>query len=382
VGLMAVRLISIPTNRPYGILESLQEIGQGGVLRHRQSKETATERQSTYTTAPAGYSTSPVQPGQMPPLSQLTTGASSAIRTCLQHFVYVPPHRVIPTDGAATPTLIPQPDGSHLPEVLFTLRNHKEPKFLELQDVMQSMFPETGEILTVARQPNQIAVTVEDRFAKIQVPLKGCGTGVQQILHWVGLVLFSNSGRIFLMDEPHVYLHAQAERAFANFLRAHPEHHYVIATHSPMLIDALQPERINLVSRDEQGTAVRPVYHEMSDQHRMLAALGWRPSQFAWAERVLFVEGPTEVGVFEAWFRLWGWVDTTRCAVVDIEGFGTSRLLRKVVDQLETLLAVPMLVYLDGDQKSKESSTHVEFLPELEIENVLVRDRKAVFTGS
>jgi len=41
VGLMAVRLISIPTNRPYGILERLQEIGQGGVLRHCQSKEAA-----------------------------------------------------------------------------------------------------------------------------------------------------------------------------------------------------------------------------------------------------------------------------------------------------------------------------------------------------
>ncbi len=53
------RLSSGVWHPPYGILESWQEIGQGGVLRHRQSKEAATERQSTYTTAPVGYSTTP-----------------------------------------------------------------------------------------------------------------------------------------------------------------------------------------------------------------------------------------------------------------------------------------------------------------------------------
>ena len=57
VGGLEVKFLRSTRHPSYGILERLLETRHGDVLRHRQSKEAATERQSTYTTAPAGYST-------------------------------------------------------------------------------------------------------------------------------------------------------------------------------------------------------------------------------------------------------------------------------------------------------------------------------------
>lgn len=83
------------------------------------------------------------------------------------------------------------------------------------------------------------------------------------------MILFSEPGRIFLMGEPHVYLHPSAEKALAKFIREHNEHSYLIATHSLFLIRSLKPDSIYMTTRDENGTKLKEIFSSAPDVKKM-----------------------------------------------------------------------------------------------------------------
>jgi predicted ATP-dependent endonuclease of OLD family len=136
-----------------------------------------------------------------------------------------------------------------------------------------------------------VRITYRDRFAARNTPLEQSGTGVAQALHLVSLILFSEPGRIFLIDEPHAYLHPGAERCLVQFLRDHPEHAYVCATHSSVFINAADPDACWLVTRDPQGTGMHSVFAEGHSRRHIFSELGIDPGDVALSERILFVEG-------------------------------------------------------------------------------------------
>ncbi|KXL48375.1 MAG: hypothetical protein FE78DRAFT_29175 [Acidomyces sp. 'richmondensis'] len=298
----------------------------------------------------------------------------------MSSFIFVPAQRIISGSASITRELTPNPSGSNMAQLLLTLRNDMDERFDVLRSIIKKMFPEIDDILTLITGANQTKIIIQDRFSGQRVGINDCGTGVAQMMHLLALILFSPPGRLFLIDEPHVYLHASAERALAEVIRTHPEHHYVIATHSPVLIDALQPDRIWLVTRDARGSMITPLFALGFEERRyVFRLLGWKPSQFAWADRILFVEGDSDDTVWQAWFRLWGWDNpSVRCAVVSLDGAGLTRPLASVIDELSSWLLVPMRVVLDGDQRGTIQSPYVDFLPEVEIENLLIRDVRAV----
>jgi predicted ATPase len=174
---------------------------------------------------------------------------------------YVPAQRTIPGSVPARRVEVPGPSGPDLGMAIFTRRNDDARAFHESQQVMGQLFPEIDAILTQAVGESQVQLTYRDRFAGRNTPLDQSGTGVAQALHLVALTLFSEPGRIFLIDEPHAFLHPGAERQLVGFLRDHPEHAYVCATHSPVFINAADPEACWLVTRDERGTATRLPTH-------------------------------------------------------------------------------------------------------------------------
>jgi hypothetical protein len=63
-----------------------------------------------------------------------------------------------------------------------------------------------------------------------------------------------------------------------------------------------------------------------------------------------------------------------------------SNQLKDLLKQLETIVHLPYMIYLDGDKKTKSCipetlRDHVEYCPELDIEMVLLRDPVAIIAG-
>src|SRR5947199_4904008 len=87
-----------------------------------------------------------------------------------------------------------------------------------------------------------------------KVGLADCGSGVEQLLALSTFLLTTRPGTRVLLDEPHTFLHASAEREFMNLLMEDRERSYIISTHSPVMMNAVPPDRITNVVRGEQGS--------------------------------------------------------------------------------------------------------------------------------
>ncbi len=62
---------------------------------------------------------------------------------------------------------------------------------------------------------------------------------------------------IFLLDEPGLHLHPSGQKDLTNLLEKLSEKNQVIyTTHSPFMINRSQPQRVRLVTKDENGTQV------------------------------------------------------------------------------------------------------------------------------
>jgi hypothetical protein len=310
-------------------------------------------------------------------------GSMDQLLRVLRQLTFVPAQRAIPGTVLARRVETPSPSGPDLGMAIFTRRNDDAPEFHELQRVMAELFPEIDAILTQAMGEQQVRITYRDRFAGRNTPLEESGTGVAQALHLVALILFSEPGRILLIDEPHVYLHPGAERRLVRFLREHPEHSYVCATHSPVFINAADPEACWLVTRDEQGTAMHSVFAEGYGRRHILAELGIDPGDVALAETVLLVEGPSDQAAYPVLLARLGFSTVQRnCLVLSLAGADLTRPLSAVLAELSTQLKVPFTVLLDGDQQGKyRDNPNVCFLPAPDLEEFLLQDPGAVRNG-
>ena len=253
----------------------------------------------------------------------------------LRRLVFVPAQRTIPGTVFARRVKTPGPSGPDLGMAIFTRRNDDASEFHELQRVMADLFPEVDAILTQAVGDQQVRITYRDRFARRNTPLEQSGTGVAQALHLIALTLFAEPGRVLLIDEPHAYLHPGAERRLVQFLRDHPEHSYVCATHSPVFINAADPDACWLVTRDEHGTAMHSVFAEGYSRRHIFSELGIDPGDVALAERILFVEGPSDQAVYPLLLARLGFNTAQRnCLVLSLAGADLTRPLSAVLTEL------------------------------------------------
>ena len=304
----------------------------------------------------------------------------SSVTEALQRIVYVPAHRTVESKVTAKGLTTPSPTGNDLGQVLHHYQSRADPKIQTFDMVVEQIFPEIEQVLTISDvQEPAVTIAVREKFVHELISLRDCGAGVAQILHLVALVIFSSPGRIFLIDEPHVFLHPESERTLAQFLRDHSEHDYIVATHSVVMINALHPVQIWLATRDQGSTQVQAVFLETEGRQQIFESLGWEFGDFAWVERILFVEGPSDYKVWPIFFERWEWADEAqRCTVIPLNGSGATSPVQAIMAEIRNQFSIDMLFCLDGDQEDKESGADVVFLPVHEIENVLMRDSHAI----
>jgi len=135
--------------------------------------------------------------------------------------------------------------------------------------------------------------------AHLAVAIDNLGTGVWQVIALAFGVITADRPKVFLIDEPNNYLHPKAVLDLIALLKEHPQHQYVIATHSPEVISACEPGIVHRVWLEEGESRFEQIDpSKVADQRRTLHGLGVRLSAFFGADEVLWVEGPTEEAVF------------------------------------------------------------------------------------
>ena len=305
---------------------------------------------------------------------------------------FVSPHRVV-LDNQMLQTALDLPsDARNLAQFLQTLYGRDRDTFQAIERFVTEVFPEFKYVNPTSGPNNQVSIELTEATTGRKIPLFNCGTGVEQILTLATFVLATPTPGILLLDEPHSYLHPVAERALVQFLRSHSGHKYLISTHSAILINSIEPDRVIYVSPPGQSYNPAP---DVQDVSKMLFDLGYRNSDFLFYDRLVLVEGASDQEIVPILLEADGELTKSELnragfPVLDGVGKGSTAIQTSIFRHEKLLGAVgrgnqPRIYLLDGDRKGDEKGilkgtrspitgevVEVEFLPRLEIENYLL----------
>lgn len=139
----------------------------------------------------------------------------------------------------------------------------------------------------------------------VKTPVTGKGHGAQRAIIWALLRYFLDNVKssgdketIFLVEEPELYLHPQAQRVMLKTLKELTERGQVVySSHSPVFVDLENPESIRVIRK--QGTnatifTLPPVTNNEREQIRYLKWMGDAHNEIFFAKSVILYEGATE----------------------------------------------------------------------------------------
>lgn len=156
----------------------------------------------------------------------------------------------------------PEPQGSHVPMVLARISSGEPQNWQQLVQALRRFGRSSGlftdvEVRRMAKgegEPFQIRVTVSDAaFNLVDV-----GYGVSQILPIIVDVLRAEEEGTFLLQQPEVHLHPQAQAELGSFLATLATttgKRFVVETHSDYLVDRIRMDirdRRNIEPKDVQ----------------------------------------------------------------------------------------------------------------------------------
>ena len=149
------------------------------------------------------------------------------------------------------------PDGSNLASVLYTLQSTEERSvaYNEICATLSAAFPEFRELrFPPEGGDGRILLRWVEKGQKYGRSSFDLSDGTLSFLYLATLLLGPKPSLLICIDEPEVGLHPHAIRLVAEMLQAAAERtQLVVATHSPILVDAVKPEQVVIVEKGEDG---------------------------------------------------------------------------------------------------------------------------------
>ena len=269
------------------------------------------------------------------------------------------------------------PTGSDLASVLNHLYHNQRDTYEALNNLLQEIVPGIGQ-LRLPLEGGSMRIAFSDPSAPKRVlNLKNLGTGVEQLLMTLVVGLMDDGPSGIIIEEPETNLHPGAQRALMALVREwSTTKPFIVATHSPVFLDASHRSDVLLVTRHAGTSEVRSLGSETLDA---LDELGVRLSDVLSADRLLLVEGPTDEAVLETWFP--EHLRNPRVAVIQAGGGDSARYaghLRSWLARADRLGDRRVLFLRDRDElpdaqiRKLEDGGYVKVPLRRELENYLL----------
>jgi hypothetical protein len=195
------------------------------------------------------------------------------------------------------------PNAQNLPETLNILQANTV-KFQLFNDLVHEILPQIRHVSVRAIAGGQVQVITWPHDPKtmredVAVPLTQCGSGVGQILAILYVVMTSVHPQVIIIDEPQSFLHPGAVRKLIEVLKRYPQHQYILATHSPTVITAADPQVLIMTQLEDCKSSLSTLnVSDNRDLYYTLSDIGASLSDVFGADRILWVEGATEQECF------------------------------------------------------------------------------------
>lgn len=214
------------------------------------------------------------------------------------------------------------PNAANLPNVLHNLINERGDVFKKLVDHVCEIFPTVGNLSVRSTPgPNNLEIRVWPTKAmervELSFPLDSSGTGVSQVIAILTAVNTVENA-VVVIDEINSFLHPAAVKSLLRILQTeYYENQYIISTHSPDVVSFSNPKTINLVKRDAYNSTIKELtLTEVSEFREVAEHLGVSMADVFAADRVIWVEGPTEEICFPFLFQAMGGAPLPRGTII------------------------------------------------------------------
>lgn len=197
--------------------------------------------------------------------------------------------------------------------------------FAPVKDLLERLLPHLAFVRIDENQKNDVKVMFSSRYSfrdsEYDIDLLSSGEKAILSLFWPVLeyqihknlgIIHPTEARTFIIDEPELHLHPGLQADVVAYLRHLTESEniqFIVATHSPTIIEAALPDELYLIS-PWQSSPDGNQFSKLADSHdRLLAVKELLGSAFSYSRTrpVLFIEGEfasdttkhTDIGILE-----------------------------------------------------------------------------------
>ena len=219
--------------------------------------------------------------------------------------------RLVEAHSSTRNELILNFNASNLAQVMDTARRKRTPRYNQLIYLVKQVFPDIREIEIEKFQESngqneylEVYISYYDPALErydLRISLSGCGTGLAQVMAMLYVVVVSDDPRIIVIDEPQSFLHPEAIRKLLEIfqLPEYSHHQYILTTHSPTAIMSVPEKTMIMLERKNMTSHITTIdLDSNADLLRVLETVGTRPSDVFGMDKVIWVEGKTDVSCF------------------------------------------------------------------------------------
>lgn len=144
--------------------------------------------------------------------------------------------------------------GDNLANVIQYLEEQHPNRLKQIFDVLQPRVPRIEKVLAEAMPDGRLLLTIKDAPFENPVLARFASDGTLKMLAYLVLLYDPAPPPFIGVEEPENFLHPRLLYGLAGECRAAAERGQLLATtHSPFFLDALRPEEVRVLYRDERG---------------------------------------------------------------------------------------------------------------------------------
>ena len=177
--------------------------------------------------------------------------------------------------------------GNNLPNVVHYLKEQHPAQMAAIEKALSRQVPRFGAVQAESMADGRLLLTIRDTPFEQPILARFASTGTLKMLAYLTLFYDPAPRPLLAIEEPENQLHPMLLRDFAQECQQATAHSQVfVTTHSPFILNELQPEQVWVLYRNEQGytQAVRAAdlagVQEFMAAHGLLGDL-WMEGRFS-----------------------------------------------------------------------------------------------------
>jgi predicted ATPase len=150
-----------------------------------------------------------------------------------------------------------QERGENFGAVLHSYHAEFGSNFREIEDWLRRAMPEISALLSGLTEGGQTYAQIEERGLKVRIPSWAMSDGTIRFLGHLLVAFGASPPPLICFEEPENYIHPRLLELLAHILKkASTRTQILLTTHSPYLLNFLEPEDILIVEKHEGATEV------------------------------------------------------------------------------------------------------------------------------